>query len=226
MIITISRQFGAGGSLVARQVADALGWRVVDNELIDAVARGAGLPPEEVARKEERAPGFLERLARALARSVPELFSGAGEKVPEPEEAQIVQATERVVADLAAAGRVVMVGRAGAAVLSKGGEHDALHVKLVAPLEFRLEVAMRRLGVGRDEAERVLRDTDASRERYVRQNYQRDWDDATNYHLVLNTGALGWDAAGELIVEAARGRWGPRLSAPAAPLPSRSPRSG
>jgi cytidylate kinase len=207
VIITISRQFGAGGSEVARRVAAALGWRVVDNEMIDEVARRAGLAPEEVARKEERAPGFLERLTRALARSVPELFSGAGEKVPEPEEARIVRVTERVVAEVAAAGRAVMVGRAGAAVLSAGGEHDALHVKLVAAVPFRVAAAMQRLGIDRDTATRLLQETDANRARYVQQNYQRDWDDATSYHLVLNTGLLGLEEATRVIVESARSRW-------------------
>jgi cytidylate kinase len=207
MIITISRQFGAGGSEVARRVAESLGWRVVDNELIDEVARRAGLAPEEVAQKEERAPGFLERLTRALARSVPELFSGAGEKVPEPDEARIVRVTERMVAELAAAGRVVMVGRAGAVVLSAEGEHDALNVKLVAPVGYRIDVAMRRLHLDREAAARVLQDTDANRARYVKQNYQRDWDDATSYHMVLNTGSLGIDGAVRVIVEHAKARW-------------------
>jgi cytidylate kinase len=207
VIITISRQFGAGGSEVARRVAADLGWRVVDNEMIDEVARRAGLAPEEVARKEERAPGFLERLTRALARSVPELFSGAGEKVPEPEEAQIVRVTERVVGEVAAAGRAVMVGRAGAAVLSAGGEHDAMHVKLVAPVPFRVAAAMQRLSIDRDAATRLLQETDANRARYVQQNYQRDWDDATSYHMVLNTGVLGLEEATRVIVESARRRW-------------------
>ena len=207
MIITISRQFGAGGSEVARRVAEELGWRVVDNEMIDEVARRAGLAPEEVARKEERAPGFLERLTRALARSVPELFSGAGEKVPEPEEARIVRVTERVVAEVAAAGRAVMVGRAGAAVLSAGGEHDAMHVKLVAPVPFRLAAAMQRLSIDRDAATSLLQETDANRARYVQQNYHRDWDDATSYHMVLNTGILGLEETTRVIVESARRRW-------------------
>jgi cytidylate kinase len=207
VIITISRQFGAGGSEVARRVAEDLGWRVVDNEMIDEVARRAGLAPEEVARKEERAPGFLERLTRALARSVPELFSGAGEKVPEPEEAQIVRVTERVVGEVAAAGRAVMVGRAGAAVLSAGGEHDAMHVKLVAPVPFRVAAAMQRLSIDRDAATRLLQETDANRARYVQQNYLRDWDDATSYHMVLNTGVLGLEEATRVIVESARRRW-------------------
>jgi cytidylate kinase len=207
VIITISRQFGAGGSLVARRVAEALGWRVVDNEMVDEVARRAGLAPEEVAQKEERAPGFVERLTRALARSVPELFSGAGEKVPEPEEAAIVRVTERVVAELAAAGRVVMVGRAGAAVLSAGGQHDAFHVKLVAPLPQRIEAVMQRQGIEREAATKLLHETDANRARYVQQNYQRDWDDATSYHMVLNTGSLGIDGAAAVIVDCAKRRW-------------------
>src|ERR1041385_834238 len=102
MIITISRQFGAGGSEVARRVATELGWRVVDNELIDRVAARAGLPPEEVARKEERAPGFVERLARALARSAPELFPRQAEAATQTAEGIPVRVTEAVVGEIAA----------------------------------------------------------------------------------------------------------------------------
>ena len=205
MIITISRQFGAGGSEVARRVAAELGWRLVDNELIDRVAARAGLPAEEVARMEERAPGFVERLARALARSAPELFPRPAEKVPEPEEATLVRVTESVVAEIAAEGRVVMVGRAASAVLR--GEHDALHVKLVAPVPFRIRTAAERLGNDPREVERILHETDATRARYQRQHYGRDWDDPTGYHMVLNTERLGFDGATAAVVSAARRRW-------------------
>jgi hypothetical protein len=61
MVITISRQYGAGGSEVARLIAARLGWSVVDNEIIDRVAERAGLSPVDVARQEERAPSFIER---------------------------------------------------------------------------------------------------------------------------------------------------------------------
>ena len=74
MLITISRQFGAGGSEVAKRVAAALGWRVVDNELVEQVAARAGLPPERVAEREERVSTFVERLARTLAAASPEVF--------------------------------------------------------------------------------------------------------------------------------------------------------
>jgi len=207
MIITISRQFAAGGAEVARRVADALDWRFVDNELIDRVAARSGLPPEAVAQREERAPGFIERLIRALARSVPELFPKASETVPEPEEAALVRVTESVVAELAAEGRVVLVGRAGPAVLRGGASHDALHVKLVAATPIRLAAAMARLGLDRKEAEKVLQQTDANRSRYLKQHYGRDWEDPAYYDLLLNTGSLGLDGAAEIIVGCARRRW-------------------
>lgn len=203
MIITISRQYGAGGSEVARRVAEALGWRVVDNELVDRVASRAGLPASEVAEKEERAPGFMERLSRALSRMSPELFPAAADKVPEPEEATLVRVTEAVVAEIAAEGRVVMVGRAGPAVLR--GEHAALHVKLVAAPEFRIR---RIIEEGRSSgAERAMQEADANRARYLKQYYGLDWNDATNYHMVLNTGTLGLDGATDLIVARAGKIW-------------------
>lgn len=198
MIITISREYGAGGSEVAQRVAKTLGWRLVDNEVVDRVAEEAGLPPEEVARKEERAPGFLERLTRALARAAPELFPRSPERVPEPEEATIVRVTERVVEQLAAGDHVVVVGRAASAVLSK---RDAVHVKVVAPKPVRIRRAMTRLGSGEVEALRVLEETDAARARYHKQYYGRDWYDAANYHMVLNTESLGLEGTARLIVQ-------------------------
>jgi len=205
MIITISRQYGAGGSEVARRVAEALDWRVVDNELIDRVAARAGLPPEEVARREERAPGFIERLALALTRSAPESFPAPAERVPEPEEASLLRVTESVVAEIAAQGRVVVVGRAAPAVLR--GQHDALHVKLVAPVPFRIRTAVERLGIDPKAAEKILQDTDTSRARYLSRNYGWDWNDPTIYHMVLNTDSLGFDGATGVIVERARAMW-------------------
>jgi cytidylate kinase len=201
MIITISREYGAGGSEVAQRVAETLGWRLVDNEVIDQVAAEAGLPPDEVARKEERAPGFLERLTRALARAAPELFPRSPERAPEPEEATLVRVTERVVEKLAAGDHVVVVGRAAPAVLA---QRDALHVKLVAPKPARIRRAAARLNAGEEEALRVLEETDAARARYHKQYYERDWSDPTNYHMVLNTDALGIEGAARLIVEQAR----------------------
>ena len=185
---------------MARRVAEALGWKLVGNDLIDRVADQAGLPREEVAKKEERAPGFLERLVRALGRAVPELFPRPAEKVPEPEEAALVRATERIVAELAAEGNVVVVGRGAAGVLQQ--REDAIHIKIVAPKPYRIRAAMARFGIDAQEAERALAETDAGRARYHKQHYGRDWNDPANYHLVLNSEALGLDGAAQAIVNA------------------------
>lgn len=205
MIVTVSRQIGAGGSEIASRVAAALQFRLVDNELIDRVALQAGLSRTQVANREERAPGFLERLVRALSRSVPELQSAPADRPPEPEEKTLVAATEKVVAELAAEGRVVLVGRAAPAVLS--GTLDALHVKIVAPVPFRIARIREVDRVDEREAERRLRESDANRARYHRHHYGRDWSDPANYHMVLNTGSLGVDGATDLIVVRAKAIW-------------------
>ncbi|MGI9040933.1 MAG: AAA family ATPase [Gemmatimonadales bacterium] len=206
MLITISRQYAAGGTEVAEQVAAALGWRVVDNELVERVAARAGLAPEDVADREERVPTFVERLARTLVAGTPELVvpPEAGGTVPALSEADLVRITETVVAEIAAEGRVVMVGRAAPAVLA---HRDALHVKLVAPREHRIRTAAASLSVSVEEATRILDDTDKMRARYHREYYHRDWHDPVNYYMVLNTAVLGFEGAAEVVVGEARRKW-------------------
>ncbi|HTS87982.1 MAG TPA: cytidylate kinase-like family protein [Gemmatimonadales bacterium] len=204
MLITISRQYGAGGSEVARLVAARLGWTVVDNDIVDRVAQRAGLAADVVKRQDERVPGFVERLARALTASsqeyaVPELGIAVREDEP-----SLVHITERVVHELADEGRVVLVGRAAPAVL--GTSLDALHVKLVAPRDFRIRFAQQAEGLDHRAAEKMMDETDANRARYYREYYGRDWDDPTHFHMLLNTGLLGIDEAVAIVVREAEAR--------------------
>jgi cytidylate kinase len=205
MVITISRQYGAGGSEVARLVAARLGWSVVDNEIIDRVAERAKLSPGDVARQEERAPSFIERLARTLAVSsqelaVPELGAAA---LPR-DEPSLVRITEAVVKEVAVEGRAVLVGRAAPAVI--GQLTDALHVKLVAPREFRAKYAAQAEKLDPRAAEKYMDEIDARRSRYHKEYYGRDWDDPVHYHAIVNTGLLGFDGAAEVVVGLARAR--------------------
>jgi cytidylate kinase len=211
MLITISRQYGAGGSLVAQRVADLLRWRVVDNELVERVAAEAGLAPEDVARREERVPGFVQRLAQALVAGTPEAGPGPAIAVPVTglAEPDLVQVTERVVAQVAAEGKVVLVGRAAAAVLAS--TREAIHVRVVASRDYRIRAAAKRLAVSEEEAARITDDTDRNRARYHKEYYKREWADPVSYDMTLNTETLGLDGAARVIVDAARGRgWGGR----------------
>jgi cytidylate kinase len=184
------------------------GWTLIDNEFVEQVARLAGLPEDEVARREERAPGLLERLARTLAVASPEMFVATGEHpIPvETEEDEIVKTTERVIEAAAAEGRVVLVGRGGQAVLAT--RSNALHVYVVAPLPFRRKTAVERLGVDPASADKVIAETDKHRDEYVKSHYGRNRQDLTQYDCVLNTERLGFDGAADLIVaEVKRRGW-------------------
>ena len=82
-VITVSRQYGSGGSVIAKMVADRLDWTIVDNDFVDRVAERVGLPPEDVAEREERVATLIERLASTLAISSPELFIATSDLSPE-----------------------------------------------------------------------------------------------------------------------------------------------
>lgn len=209
MIITISRQYGAGGAEVARRVAERLGWRVVDNEFIERVAARAGLTPQEVAEREERAPGFLDRLAWALTAASAEMTLASGETLAKIEEPQLVRITESVVAEIAREGRAVLVGRGAAAVLAS--QERTVHVLVVAPVPIRVERIAGRLGCPVEEARRKLLETDGRRARYHKEYYGREWADAVNYHMVINTGFVGIEGTADIVVrEAGRRGWAVR----------------
>ena len=204
-LVTVTRQYGAGGSLVAQLVAERLGWTVIDNEFVGEVAKRAGLPPEDVAAREERAPSLLERLAAALALAAPEMVGPAAQvEDAEADEPRLIRITEHVIAEAAAQGRVVLVGRGASAYLGTAGEGaEALHVYVVAPTAARVRAVMERQSQSEAEATRAIHEIDAARERYLERYYRRRRDDAANYHLVVNTAWLGYDGAADLIVELA-----------------------
>lgn len=206
-LVTITRQYASGGSDIASLAAMQLGWTLIDNEFVEAVARRAGLPLDEVAQREERAPGLLERLARTLAVASPEMFiTTAGVPRVEDDEAAIIKVTERVIREAAAEGRAVLVGRGAQAVLAQR-EH-ALHVYIVASKPWRVRLAIERLGVDPARADKTVDEIDQQRDHYVKTYYGRARQDVGNYDMVLNAERLGFEGAAEHIVaEARRRRW-------------------
>lgn len=213
-VITISREFGSGGSDVARLVANRLGWTLIDNEFVDRVAERAGCSAEEVQQQEERVPTLIERLARALTVSAPEMFAAAADpQMALPPEDRIVRMTEAVIAEAVQRGHVVMVGRGAPAYLAE--REGTLHVYVVAPREQRIAAVQQRLGLEADEAARRLDEVDGGRRRYVRLHYQREWNEPANYDLVVNTGHFTYEQAAALIVAAVQARGLDRVASPA-----------
>ncbi len=202
MFVTISRQYAAGGSQVADLVARELGWTVVDNAFVEEIAARSGYAPEDVASLEERVPTFMERFAQSSALSFPDFLMSTPEAVVEPEQLKLARISRDLVEELGRQDRMVFVGRAAAAVLAR--ESAAIHVRLVAPREFRERRAVEHLGVAEKDAARVVEEIDTNRLRYHREYYGRDWRNPVNYHMTLNTELLGFDGAADLVVARAR----------------------
>lgn len=205
-IITISRQYGSGGSLLAARVADALGWPLLDNAFVEAVAQAAGADPSEVAAREERVPSLVERVLAALALGSPETLPTLLDTTPPLSEERLLAVTRRVIEEAAAAGPVVLVGRGAQAVLAQ--RQDVLHVLCYAPLDALVRRTTDRLATDAARARALVEETNHQRQQYVRKHFAREWLGLENYHLCVNTDALGIDGAAELVETAARRRFG------------------
>jgi cytidylate kinase len=205
-IVTISRQYGSGGSEVAERVATALGWHLYDNAMVTEVARRLGLSIEEVSAREERVPSLPERIASAMALGVPEVMPTVADLATEPSEERIVEVTKRVIEEAVQAGPAVLVGRGAQCMLA--ARADALHVFCYAPPDALVSYAITNLGVAPGDARRAVDAKNHEREQYVKRYWKRSWRDLANYHLCVNTAWLGLDGAAEVIVQLARERFG------------------
>ena len=202
MVVTVSRQLGAEGTRVAERVAETLSFRLADRDLAAAVAARAGVRPEDAAALEERTPGFLERFLHASAAEQPDAFVPPSGAPGDSGEARLERATRALVRELAAEGRVVIVGRGAFAIL--GAAPGALHVRVVAPLEQRAARLAERLGTDAKTAAGLVARSDAERAGYFDAVHGLDLNDPTHFELVLNTARLGVEGAAALVVAGAR----------------------
>lgn len=196
-VVTVSRMFGSGGSLVAAELARRLQWALLDNAFVERVAVGLHITPAHVQAIEERRPSLAERIADAFAYSSQEMLSAPlGAPLP-PTEERILDVTHRVIDEAVARGPVVLVGRGAQAWLAN--RTDALHVLCVAPHDACVARVVERERVTSDAAAQLIEATNHDRRAYVRRNWGREWLDAANYHLCVNTGMLGIDGAVDVI---------------------------
>jgi cytidylate kinase len=202
-IITISREFGSGGSEVAERVANALGWQLYDNAMVDAVAARLGISVQEVSQRDERLPSLGERLKSAMSLTTPAFVPSVSEAATAaPSEERIVETTKRVMEEAVSSGPAVIVGRGAQCMLAL--RTDALHVFCYAPLSALVASTMTAHALSADEARKKVLETNSRRADYVKRYWQRDWRDFANYHLCVNTSWLGIDGTAELITQMAK----------------------
>jgi cytidylate kinase len=202
-VVTLSRQYGAGGLRAGPALAEALGFTFVDREIVEEAARRLGVQPEVAEERDERAPAIVEEIGLALAAASPELGIAA---VPELDDRSLAEATRRVILSLAETGGFVILGRGSQAALA--GRKDACHIALVGDLADRVQRIMEWQNVSEREARSRCERVDAERAGYVKHFYGKDIRDPLLYDCVLNTSRLGLEPSTELAVAAARRKLG------------------
>jgi cytidylate kinase len=190
--LAFSRLPGAGAEELGRRVAERLGYGFFDVEIVDWIARQAGLARELVA-------GVDEHIRAGVERFVADAFSRARFT-----ESDYLRHVVRVVSSLGERGSAVIIGRGSPFILPP---ERALRVLVVAPRELRLENLSKQRSLRAAEAEQALAEEDAARLEFLRHHFARDPDDACRYDLVLNLGTLPMDAACELLVRAVGARF-------------------
>jgi cytidylate kinase len=209
-VVTIGRMYGAGGETVGGMVAERLGAELVDGKIFAEVARRLELPPDEVEKHEEVPGSFMNRVLQALGSASIEFAAPPEATAWTPPyndptfdtRRAVLQITQEVIREAARTDNAVIVGRGAAFLLQD--HRRALHVLLRGSEHHRSGVLRESLGLGEEEARRRIKQVDANRRAYVRQVYNHDWLDAGHYHMVLDTGRLGYQRAATAIVAAVR----------------------
>jgi len=183
-IITISRGTCSGGAQLAEELRERLGWKVLSQEDVSsAAAKAYRMTEQELFRGLYLPANFYERFTHRKTR--------------------YLLATQATVTELLADGDGIYHGLAGQFLFAD--LCNAFKVRIVAPMEYRIETAIRRFGLKRDEAKRHIKDADDYRSRWGRQIFHADITDADLYDLVINLEHVSLDRATTMISEIMEG---------------------
>lgn len=183
-MLTVDREFGSGGGLIAETIAGWLGWKLIDRSIIDAIAYSAHVDCKTVRKYDEHVGGWLQRLNQSAMRATA-LAAGfeLGDNAVFDSE-QLVKVTQKVVEGAYEEGNCVVVGRGAQCILH--GKPDVFHAFVYAPLHTRIARLRKRLGPDID-VEQRLRATDSTRARYIQQYYGMNAYNFQLYDLMLSS---------------------------------------
>jgi len=197
--ICISHATGARGAEVGHLVAEQLGLRYAEDQVIADAADWAGLDPSFVADAERRKPLIARVLGLMSGQPEPRLPTGdVSRALPSDEDLRALITS--AVTSLAQEGNVVIVAHAASFAVGGG---DALRVFVTASQPVRGERLAGDRGLTAREAQRALRDEDAGRADYLKRFYGVDQELPSHYDLVVNTDVLTPEDAAAVVVAAA-----------------------
>ena len=195
-VVTIAREYGSGGCEIGQQLAEMLGWELVDRRLLERVAALGKIDTESAGAADEQACAWWERVLRGFRCGGPEhCTSGLNIGVDRDEQQRF---TVRAIQEAGKRGRCVIVGRCAQCVLRD--QPGVLHVLVWAPLRERLERLKLEHPEERDVAG-LLRRMDAEQARYAHEYFGCEACDRKLFHLCLNS-TIGLENCARLIASA------------------------
>lgn len=182
--VWLNREAGSGADIIARQVAERLRWAVYNEEVVEVISRRMQVAPDLVKSLDELAPGMIQDWLLPLR-----------EQHYAPQETYL-EHLEHLIQEVGRVGDAVIVGR-GAGFLLPADR--TLRVRIVAPLSNRASRLSDRMGVSVRTARRAARDLDRRRRQFDWALYRKESDDPHNYHMTLDSTALGIPICVDLI---------------------------
>jgi cytidylate kinase len=189
-IITIEREYGSGGAVIAGKVASRLGWKLWDQLLTDEIARRMDCARSLVEEHEEQRDSASYRLFKAFMRGSYEGSLNAP-RLKMVDTDCVREATQKVVREAADTGNCVIVGRGSAYYL--GERPDAFHVFIYAPFEDKVR-RLQAAGNSEKRAIELAETVDVNRAAFIKQYFNVDWPERHRFHLMVNS-SLGEELA-------------------------------
>jgi len=199
-VLTIAREYGSGGAAIGQRVAQSLGWRLLDDDLIKAAARRAKVDFRVARRYDECVDSWWHRINRGGSWSAAIMAGASPDDVQFFDSDALAAITQEVILQAASKGNCVIVGRGAQCVLR--GWTRVLHVFVYGPWPERMARVQQRQG-GECDAAKLLQSVDRARAASIRRYFGRDWKDPQLYHMMLNT-QLGFENVASMITRAVR----------------------
>lgn len=175
MIITLGRQHGSNGHLIARRLAEELGYKCYDKEIVDEAAAAS-------AFSKEIFDSYDEKRVSAYILSTPH-YIGMNEGFHL--NMQVAAAQFETMRNLAEKGDCIFVGRCADYVLRN--RDDVLRIFIMGDMETRIKTMMERRSLSYDQARRLVREVDKDRSSYYKYHTDQIWGESENYDLCIDS---------------------------------------
>lgn len=191
-VITISRQFGAGGKTLGEMVSNKLGYAFYNDQIIQMVAVEAKVSPGWVQSVEKEAGGTLQKFISRVGRKsfLERISADTGGYM---DEKIYVDALHKIITSIAREGNAIILGRGSQYILSD--VKDVFHVLLIADRADRIRFMKIHYRLTTQRAELIVERQEKRRLTLYRKLGKKDYDQPSLYHLVLNTSKLSLESA-------------------------------